>query len=80
MNKSERRRRTQKVVAKRVKVLKNIGAELSKKNIGRCKDTHPMDCGRPQCNVCGRKRRLLGKTGHELKNEKKFKEGLDEIG
>ena len=50
-----------------------------KRGIGRCRTTHPFDCGRTRCPRCSMKRWVFGRTRQELKNELSFEEQLSEL-
>lgn len=44
---------------------------------GRCRKTHPLDCGKTHCPCCGGdKRWMSGKTRPELKNDLVFREQM----
>jgi len=50
-----------------------------RRGIGRCRYTHPFDCGRTRCPRCSMKRWVHGKTRQELANDLSFGEQVDEL-
>ena len=54
MDKAERLFRTSKIVRKRIILLQKMygNKEVPVRKIGRCRKTHPYDCGHPQCYCC----------------------------
>ena len=55
MNRAERRRRTEVVVARRIEEMRwtDMFEWIDDRYIGRCRNRSPFDCGRPRCGVCG---------------------------
>ena len=77
MDRQERRRRTNRIVARRKEVMRwsDYLKWADKRYLGRCKTLHPFDCGRPKCGVCGRnKRKWAGKTRPEERAELEFRD------
>ncbi len=71
MDRQERRRRTARIVARRKEVMRWSGMLewADDRYIGRCRNMHPFDCGRPRCGICRTSRKWLGKTRQEKKAE-----------
>ncbi len=80
MDRKDRRRRTARIVNRRKEVMRWFGMLewADDRRIGRCKNLHPFDCGRPQCGVCG-KYSWRDKSRQERKAELTLKEGMAEI-
>lgn len=77
MDRAERRRRTERIVARRKEVMRWSGMLewADDRRIGRCKTLHPFDCGRPKCGICSlHKRNWCGRTKQERKAELTLKE------
>lgn len=83
MNKKHRRiARTERIVARRKKVLRwsklllddEKSAQQRGKQVGRCRDRHPFDCGRTRCGICSKKRDALGETKQEKASRLKQQE------
>lgn len=69
MNRAERRRRTEVIITRRMEEIRwsEMFDWVDSRDIGRCKNMSPFDCGRPRCGVCGRaKRRMAGPTRQEV--------------
>lgn len=70
MDRAERRRRTERIVRRRIRVMRwsYMDEWATERYVGRCKKIHPFDCGRPRCGVCSLgKRKWAGKTLQERK-------------
>ena len=81
MNRAERRRRTEVIIARRREEIRwsEMLNWVNSRYIGRCRNMSPFDCGRPRCGVCGwMKRRIAGATRQEVAVELKHREELSE--
>lgn len=82
MNRKERRRRTENVVARRKELMRWSGMLewADSRYLGRCKTLHPLDCGRPRCGVCTlHKRRWSGETRKERLANLECQEEMGEL-
>ncbi len=84
MTRAERRRRTEKIVKKRINCVNRCdwmsGWIEKPKMQGSCKTKHPFDCGHAKCWLCSSyKIPKHQSTAQEIKNGWKYEEGVGEI-
>lgn len=65
MERAQRRHLTNSAIARQVQIARAHGQSANQR--GRFKKHHAMDCGNPQCGLCGNQRHLGGKHGLSLK-------------
>lgn len=57
---AERRANTEKVIARQVKIQSRTGLDIEEGH--RYAKRHAMDCGKPNCHMCGNRRQFDGQT------------------
>jgi hypothetical protein len=79
MNRAERRSRTEAFIDSQLRIARAHDQVRDAAQPGRLKKRHAMDCGRPQCGLCGNPRHTGHKhaeTMQELKFNDRFKQGI----
>jgi hypothetical protein len=83
MTRAERRRRTAVAVAAQLRIAVSSTPDAkSARQPGRLRKRHAMDCGRPQCGLCGNPRRVGHKkpqTLQERRSEDLLRQGLQAL-
>ena len=91
MDRAERRKRTFNIVCRRTELAYHFGLFLeadedggvrdvpNPKRVGSCKKKHPFDCGRSNCGLCSKPRKLYKEdTRQERKAALTAREQVDE--
>lgn len=79
MDRAERRHRTQNFIAAQLRIARRSGSGTALAQPGRLKKQHAMDCGQPQCKMCGNPRKAGHKhpeTLQELRSRDRLAAGL----
>jgi hypothetical protein len=79
MDRAERRHRTQNFIASQLRIARRTGTGSALSQPGRLKKQHAMDCGQPQCQMCGNPRKAGHKhpeTLQELRSRDRLAAGL----
>ena len=82
MDRAERRSRTRNFIDAQVRIARRSGPSTVLEQPGRLKKQHAMDCGQPQCAMCGNPRKAGHKnpeTMQELRSLDRLNAGLDEV-
>jgi hypothetical protein len=83
MDRAERRSRTRNFIDAQMRIARRSSpTSLVVTQPGRLKKQHAMDCGRPQCGLCGNPRKAGHKnpeTMQELRSHDRMAAGLDDV-
>lgn len=82
MDRAERRSRTRTFIDAQMRIARRSGQSSVLMQPGRLKKKHAMDCGRPQCGLCGNPRKAGNKnpeTMQELRALDRLAAGLAEV-
>lgn len=83
MDRAERRSRTRTFIDSQLRIARRSGSQTALvAQPGRLKKQHAMDCGQPQCGMCGNPRKAGHKnpeTMQELRSLDRLTAGLDDV-